>query len=327
MMMKWSFPALLAALAIFPSGCTSLSARLPDIHQADLSTEQTFQEKQAFAEMARLRARLSRVSAPVLTANTELCDKTGPDIGAITHTLKSYPKKLRPAAEREFGLGDEPRVLFVRPDSAADKAGIKPGDILRSETGKALSVPGKAASQTVEAGKPILRVRGDEETSLTLGLELHCDYPVKLKMTSTVNAYATGKSIIMTAGMMDFVDLDAELAAIIGHELAHNEMGHIRKIITNLLLSGYATRYTRDFESEADYVGLYYAARAGYAIEGVGQMWRRLGKLTVRPIVRAKTHPAFPDRFVRLAAARNEIKAKQTAGEPLEPNMKASKND
>ena len=41
-----------------------------------------------------------------------------------------------------------------------------------------------------------------------------------------------------------------------------------------------------------------------------------------RSVNRAKTHPTFPDRYVRLAAAREEILSKQAAGEPLLPNFK-----
>lgn len=311
---------------LFLGGCASLSTQLPPIDAQTLESEQTYQVKQAFAEMAQLRERLSTISSPILKANTELCEKTGPDFGAVTHTLKSYPKKLRDAAKREIGVGNEPRILYVRAGSPAARAGIAVGDRLETDRGKALSARSKTLHKLIEAGKPIVRVRNDVKTPVTIPYEPQCDYALRLKMTSTINAYATGGSIIMTAGMMDFVKSDAELAAIIGHELAHNELSHIRKILTNLVLTVYGTRYTREFESEADYVGLYYTARAGYKIDDVGTMWRRLGKLVVRPIVRPKTHPTFPDRYVRLAAARDEIKAKQLAGKPLIPNFKDARD-
>ncbi|MEM9600514.1 MAG: M48 family metalloprotease, partial [Pseudomonadota bacterium] len=104
---------------------------------------------------------------------------------------------------------------------------------------------------------------------------------------------------------------------------AHNTMGHIRKVISNLILSGFATRYTRPFESEADYVGLYYMVRAGFEPDGVEEFWRRLADVDPRSVNRAKTHPTFPDRYLRIAAARKEIRDKQAAGEPLMPNFKS----
>jgi len=126
----------------------------------------------------------------------------------------------------------------------------------------------------------------------------------------------------MTAGMMNFVKNDDELALIIGHELGHNTMGHIRKIVFNIILSLGATRYSRPFESESDYVGMYYIARAGYSLDGVESFWRRLAITNPKYIARDKTHPRYPNRYLSIAATREEIKAKQTAGLPLIPNFK-----
>ena len=120
---------------------------------------------------------------------------------------------------------------------------------------------------------------------------------------------------------MDFVQSDDELALIIGHELAHNTMGHIRKVLSNYIVSFGGTRYTRPFESEADYVGLYYLVRAGYSPEGVESFWQRLATKAPRGINRAKTHPTFPDRYLRIKAARDEILSKQKAATPLLPNF------
>ena len=235
---------------------------------------------------------------------------------------KSYPKRLRPAAKREAGAADKPTIHYVRPGSPGDDAGLIQGDIVLNPEGDPLSSPSAKLLKALEQDSALSVQRGENIEPLTLMPETRCAYSVKLKMTTAINAYATGKSIIVTAGMMEFARSDDELAMIIGHELAHNELGHIRKIISNLALSGFATRYTRPFESEADYVGLYYAARAGFDIDGVENLWRRLAKRSAVPIVRAKTHPTYPDRFVRLRAARSEIRAKETDGQALIPNMK-----
>jgi len=120
---------------------------------------------------------------------------------------------------------------------------------------------------------------------------------------------------------MEFANRDEELALVVGHELAHNTMGHIRKSIQNyILLSGFATRYTRPFESEADYVGLYYMARAEYSMDGVEKFWRRLGVKNPKSIVRAKTHPITPGRLLSIRAAAEEIQSKKQEGTDLIPN-------
>jgi len=99
-------------------------------------------------------------------------------------------------------------------------------------------------------------------------------------------------------------------------------MGHIRKIVSNIILSLGGTRYTRPFESEADYVGLYYMARAGYSLEKVEEVWRRLALTNPKSVARAKTHPTYPNRYLRIAATRDEIETKKAKGEILLPNFK-----
>ena len=308
-------------------GCASVSTQLPDITLPQLSAEQSRQELMAFEDMDRLQQRLMQVALPVLKANTELCPKTREDIGVVMHSLKSYPKALRPAAKRELGAGDEPSVRLVVSGSAADAAGIKIGDQFLSAKGKIVTPQDKALQIQLRQGGNLRVKRGDEEVALRVKPETICGYTVRLSQTSTINAYANGRDITMTSGMMNFVTNDDELALIIGHELAHNTMGHIRKVISNIIFSLGGTRYTRPFESESDYVGMYYMVRAGYSPEGVEDFWRRLAVTNPKYVARAKTHPTYPNRYLSIAATREEIKTKQAAGEPLIPNFKTGDED
>lgn len=308
--------------AIILSGCASVSTQLPDIATLQLNNEQSRQEALAFDEMDRLQQRLMQVALPVLKANAELCPKTREDIGVMMHSTKTYSKALRPAAQRELGAEDKPSVRLVTKGSAAEVAGIKLGDQFLDDEGNVVGPRHKSLQMQFKQGGHIRVRRGDDEIPLTVKSETLCGYTVRLAQTSTINAYADGKNITMTAGMMNFVKNDDELALIIGHELAHNTMGHIRKIVSNVILSFGGTRYTRPFESESDYVGLYYMVRAGYSPEGVEDFWRRLAITNPRNIARDKTHPRYPNRYLSIAAAREEIKAKQAAGVPLIPNFK-----
>lgn len=308
------------------AGCASVTTQLPDITSPLLSAEQSRQETLAFEEMDRLQQRLMQVALPILKANTQLCPKTRQDIGVVMHRLKNYPKSLRPAAKRELGAGDEPSVRLVVNGSAADLAGIKTGDQFLNTAGKVVTPQDKALQIQLEQGGNIRVKRDGKEIPLTLKSETICGYTVRLSQTPTINAYADGRNITMTSGMMNFVKNDDELALIIGHELGHNTMGHIRKVITNIILSIGGTRYTRPFESESDYVGMYYMVRAGHSPDGVEEFWRRLAVTNPKYVARAKTHPTYPNRYLSLAATREEIKAKQAAGEPLIPNFKKSEN-
>lgn len=118
-----------------------------------------------------------------------------------------------------------------------------------------------------------------------------------------MNAFADEDRVVFHRGMMRFVKNDDELALVVGHELAHNVMGHIDKSKQNALwgaLGGAlidvafaaggintkgdfsdagaragALAHSPEFESEADYVGLYFAVRAGYDVEKSEEFWRR----------------------------------------------------
>ena len=334
--MKTARLLIMLTSAAVLSSCASVATRLPDISLPELNAERESQETRAFAEMERLHERLWNVAYPILAENTELCPKTRLDIGAVTYTLKTFPKDMRAAAARELGAEETPTVRRVMTGGPAEAAGLRAGDALLDDMGRPISAGGKTLRRLLEGSvsgdesldkSPVtLQVkRGEDRFSVDITPREICDYGVKLSMGSTVNAYATGRSITMTSGMMNFTQSDDELALIVSHELAHNTMAHVRKIVGNMIVSGFATRYTRPFESEADYVGLYYLVRAGFDPDGTEALWQRMALIGTRSVGRAKTHPTYPDRYLRLSAARKEIAAKQAAGEPLVPNYKETK--
>ena len=310
-------------LFLLLGGCASVQTQIPDIPISSLSSERLTQETLAFDNINELTERLQRVSAPIMQANMELCPKTRLDIGVTTHSLDSYSKPMKPAAKRELGAREELSIFNVIAGSPADQAGLKRGDILLGAKDEPLSATSKKFQQLLKSSAGSIRVkRNGSISTVNLTAQEICNYPIRLSPTSTINAYANGRKITMTAGMMNFVKDDDELALIIGHELGHNTMGHIRKVVTNLILSAGGTRYTRPFESESDYVGMYYMVRAGYDPTDVEDVWRRLAVTNPKSVVRAKTHPTFPNRYLQIAATRDEINKKKVAGEPLLPNFK-----
>lgn len=300
--------------------CAGLDTRLPDIAAPDLAAETQFQETEALRQMESDAGILLNAGWPVLTASAELCPKVRAAIGVKTHNLKSYPKRLRSAAGRVLGADETSRIFHIADGSPAAFAGFKRGDIILNDAGEPAKLDGDSWD-TVLADNIVNVRRGREEIAITVAPITACDYNLQLRNSAAINAYADGRNITITSGMMNFAQSDSELALIIGHELAHNTMGHIRKSVGNFILSFGATRYTRPFESEADYVGLYYLVRAGYSPDGVEGFWQRLAKIAPKSINRAKTHPTFPDRYLRIRAAREEILIKQKAERPLLPNF------
>ncbi|GHA87944.1 hypothetical protein GCM10009069_08620 [Algimonas arctica] len=318
-----SFPRLITFALLTSSllvGCASTATRLPNISERALRAESIVQENTALATQTDYSARLLRVGRQILHANAGLCPKTRRDIGVVIHTEENYPRELRIAARRELGATDTPSVFLVAPNSPAARAGIKSGDVFLIDGNP---VGPDSLQEALEAPTvPLTIQRAAREMTLSVTPNTICRSRLRLRPSSAINAFANGRNITVTTGMMDFTESDDELALILGHELAHNTMGHIRKVVGNLILSGFATRYTRPFELESDYVGLYYMVRAGFNPDDVEAFWRRLADVDPRSVNRAKTHPTFPARYLRIAAAREEVLAKQAAGEPLVPNYK-----
>ncbi len=311
---------LICACPLFLFACASVNTKLPMPTKAQIDLEADIQETNAFARYLNMRKRLDKVGAPILAANAELCKNTRNDFGVITHTEKSYSKHLRGAAKRQLNVRKKPSVLFVREGSSegslGHRNGFKAGDVIIGQDGKPVSAQDKSLADT-----STLQIRrAGEEIFIKVQPTPICDYGISLKISGAVNAYANGKSITVTSAMMDFVNSDAELALVVGHELAHNTMKHVRKAIWNTIISGFASRTTRPFESEADYVGLYYMARAGYNLNGVEDFWRRLGVEHPKSIVRAKTHPVTPERLLAIRLAAKEIETKRASGMALLPN-------
>ncbi|RVU31682.1 M48 family metallopeptidase [Neptunomonas marina] len=110
--------------------------------------------------------------------------------------------------------------------------------------------------------------------------------PVLIKRDS-FNAFTTGGTyIVVHTGLMDQLSDDAELAAVIGHEIAHTVANHVFERQTHqtaAVLSGsstarqnsYQAAFTHESEIEADKVGILYAALAGYDPYAASRIWAR----------------------------------------------------
>lgn len=179
-----------------------------------------------------------------------------------------------------------------------------------------------------------------------------CVYEFKLEKSKEVNAYADGKNIIVTEGMMDFARDPNDLAVVLGHEYAHNIMGHIKAKKQNVgmgsifgsLVDVLATSqgmstaglfgdlgtmagaygYSKDFEKEADYVGLYITEMAGYNIDTAPDFWRKMSLRDSDSIQKGFTHPTNPERYIALGKTIREIKRKRQSEQAMLPNIRTN---
>ena len=117
------------------------------------------------------------------------------------------------------------------------------------------------------------------------------DFPYQFTVldSEAVNAFATPGYVYVTRGILAQLQSEAELAALLGHELAHITARHTARQIGQrqtvdalgwlvervsgapvvsqaaaLLGAGHLSKYSRDAEREADRLGAEYATAAGY---------------------------------------------------------------
>lgn len=122
------------------------------------------------------------------------------------------------------------------------------------------------------------------------------------------NAFVTGGThIAVHKGLMDEVRDDAAIAAVIGHEIGHVAANHIfeRQQLISVLVE-YAVTETRQpgsgfaysalNETEADKIGVVYAALAGYSPYAVADLWGEISRKYGNDWSWFRTHPSSYDR-------------------------------
>jgi predicted Zn-dependent protease len=88
-----------------------------------------------------------------------------------------------------------------------------------------------------------------------------------------------------------------------------------------------ALAFSVAFEREADYVGAYYAARAGYDLTGSEDIWRTLSLEDPDSIRLTTDHPITPVRFVQMQKVIDEIANKRRHDLPLVPEQRFIRTD
>ena len=106
-------------------------------------------------------------------------------------------------------------------------------------------------------------------------------------------------------GMLDFLGTDVHMAAaLIGHELAHLKLEHGKKRDKKRDTATFnveATRYLRDHEREADYLGAIWAVEAGYDPQGAVRLEELLMKKNKkRGGGYSLTHPSSRERLIKI---------------------------
>jgi Zn-dependent protease with chaperone function len=222
------------------AGCGP-SAVVPSMTLDDIAAERRRQEIAQLRDYYAQLRRLDTVAYRIRTANREFCKKwLIPHIGLFAATPESLPLKYRKFSAEALGLRwVRPTVISLVDDGPAAKAGIVDKDELISFNGE--KVPVTATIRWINAfleenGEwPIAVVvrHDDEDKTFTVKPVVGCAIPVNLDISPEPNASTDYKQIIIQSGILRLPRSEADLAAIVGHELAHVTMSHYQKKTIN----------------------------------------------------------------------------------------------
>jgi len=354
------FLPIFLLLALF-AGCATTTTAPTSASGVAIEAEKRIQAALVVKSYKVDAARLYRLAYPIYQAAAEICraEKVGPSLGLIgVGSIDTVPMDYRDAAQTELGLGQGISITFLPEASAAARAGLMVGDQIIGIGKTALPIGrvglilfSRAANTLPQstASVDITVVRAGTQQVIPVKLEVLPRIGLNYDPFSPmINAYADDTSVNFTRGLLRAMPADPSVSMVVAHELAHTCQGHLEAKRTNamggLLLdilaasAGVNTQgafsdvaanaFSADFEREADYVGLYYLARAGVSIAEARDAYRLLTIETGAALTAGygATHPANPERFVRMAATEQEIEAKKTALLPLVPEQQRKRN-
>ncbi len=307
-------------------------------------------EADAEARLTALVAKDQRVAAVswrLAVGNADLCPATRLKAGWTLHAASQYGSELRRIAERTYGLqGDLPGILSAPVASPAERAGLRQGDVIVAVNGRPLST-GTAATargqtydglqanidrldRAARSDSMVLTVRRDGmERSVTVPPQRACAYDTQVEVRDDLRALSDGRTIFVSARLVDIAQDDDQLAFLLAHELAHAVLEHATvpdvqggRGEANAQLS-LRRGLSSSSESDADILGLYLLARAGFdpgravhflSTYEAAAPGARYPQINLRGVYRS-----IPERRRALEPVVAEIARRQAAREPLIP--------
>lgn len=134
------------------------------------------------------------------------------------------------------------------------------------------------------------------------------------------NAFTTGGTfIVVHTGLMEQLSNDDELAAVIGHEVAHTVANHVFERQSHSQLAAlsrsnsaktgvYQAAFTHENEREADRIGILYAALAGYDPAAASRIWlRQYQSQGNSRALFAHSHPVNSERYAQTQAVAGQV--------------------
>lgn len=159
-------------------------------------------------------------------------------------------------------------------------------------------------------------------------------WTVVLLKNDEFNAFTIGGTYIFVyTGLFSGIQSDDELAAVMGHELAHVSANHVFEKLTAAQIGalrvkgsekkqGRTAAFTIAQEQEADRIGILYAALAGFDPYAASRVWARLYQKSGNGHEGYNDHPVNGEREAQTRAVADKVKGYYRPGQQ-NPNFAA----
>jgi hypothetical protein len=274
-----------------------------------------------FESVRKADLRLAAIGWRLATANMPLCERLEAGTGLQLHTLDQFDAANRAGAKAHFGFATQVAVEAVVPDSPAEQAGLRPDDsLVRVGTVDIAALAGKpgttqrlVAAQLAIAALPpsapidVEVLRAGASVRTTVQPVPICKSRFELRLANDFNASADGTMVQISARFLEDYP-EEQVAAVVAHEFAHNILHHRDRLeargVDWGLLAGFGgnVKYFRQTELQADVLGVYLLANAGYPPQAAPAFWRKFGPSNAGSIFRSRSHPAWRDRIATIEA-------------------------
>lgn len=264
---------------------------------------------------------LARIGYRLATANAPLCDRQEPGLGLMLHTPEQYARNLRAAAVRYFKLDGPVGVEAAIDGAPAAQAGIRTDDTLlavgtarfaatdpetEATTAAAIRVAAQLAALPPAEPLVVQGARNGQPYSRTVHPVPACRSRFEVEIGVEWTAKADGEMVQIGSPFLETYP-EAQLAAVVAHELAHNILRHRERLeaknVDYGMLSGLGrnVRYFRQTELEADILSVSLLANAGYDPQDAVRFWQNFGPKHASGILRSRSHPAWEDRVATIS--------------------------
>lgn len=148
-------------------------------------------------------------------------------------------------------------------------------------------------------------------------------YQIYLLESDGLNAFTIGGKIYFTTSMYNFCISDDERACIIGHEIAHNELGHINENLSRMKTAGefgavgqisasvgslLTTSFNQKNETHCDFIGIDLAQSAGFKACSSVSLWKRMMESEGKKVQLEEFFSSHPYSGKRADCSKNHLK-------------------